>query len=170
MRPQLLDWIRRAVAALRVAFGCWPFIYTSGRVWNDTDTDCLGDPPAPDLVECPLWLSHYGLRTRLPAVIPPTPTALAVPTPWQDAWMAHQTQGDALGAPGFTATVDIDRWRYAQLGDTGGHVAWFQAKRGLTADGVFGPATRDEVLRVQAAAGLAQDAVLGPAAFCAVAW
>lgn len=167
----VLDWVRRAVAEMRRLFGCWPIIYTSGRVWNDTDADCLANPPAPDLVSCPLWLARYAYATRQPAVLPPPDGAPPpVPTPWGDEWHAHQDQGDALGVPGFTATTDVDRFRVAKQGDHGGHVAWYQRKRGLVADGAFGPATAADVKAFQTSRGLVADAVIGVGTFCAAAW
>ena len=113
-RAGCLAWLKRAVAAMRSTFGCWPFIYCSGRVWNDDDTDTLGDPPAPDLVSCPLWLARYQLATRLHAVLPPSFPPPTVPTPWGDEWHAHQGQGDAVGVPGLTSTADVDEWRGAR--------------------------------------------------------
>lgn len=171
-RPALLDWIRRAVAAMRKEFGCWPIIYTSGRVWNDHDADCLGGPAAPDLVDCPLWLARYAYKTRQPAVLPPPASLQAppVPSPWGDEWHAHQYQGDALGVPGFTSTVDVDVFRTARLGDLGGHVAWAQRKLGLVADGNFGPKTDAAVKAFQTSRGLAADGVIGPGTFAALAW
>lgn len=170
-RDAIMEWVRRAVAAMQSAFGCWPIIYTSGRVWNDDDSDCLASPPAPDLTACPLWLARYAYPTRQPAVIPPPDgPAPPVPHPWGDEWHGHQDQGDALGAPGFTATVDVDRWRVARQGDSGGHVAWWQRKVGLPADGEFGTETHDEVVAFQRDHGLTVDGVIGAASFCAAAW
>lgn len=168
-RAGVLTWIRAAVAEMRRLFGCWPIIYTSGRVWNDTDADCLGAPPAPDLVECPLWLARYAYATRQQAVIPPLPMSPPVPTPWGDEWHAHQGQGDALGVPGFSATVDVDRFRGAAQGDHGGHVAWAQRRLKVTADGSFGTDTAAAVRQVQASRGLPTDAIIGPRTFCAIA-
>jgi GH25 family lysozyme M1 (1,4-beta-N-acetylmuramidase) len=177
-RAGVLQWIRDAVAAVRRLFGCWPLIYTSGRVWNDVDLDCLGNPPAPDLVECPLWLARYAYKKRQPAVIPPPNLqAPPVPTPWGDSWHAHQDQGDALGTPGFTSTVDIDRWRACELGSSGGHVAWAQrrlksmiAYGQLAVDGAFGPQTLSAVRALQANAGLPTTGAIDPKTFCALAW
>lgn len=170
-RPGVLAWLRRAVAALRAAFGCWPMIYTSGRVWNDSDADCLDNPPAPDLVSCPLWLARYPYKTRIPAVIPPIAIPkLAVPTPWRDQFVAWQCQGDALGCPGFTSTTDIDEWRTAKLGDKGGHVAWLQAKLMVAADGDFGPKTNAALVAFQTSRQIPVTGVLDPRTFCALAW
>lgn len=171
-RAGVLVWIRRAVTALRSEFGCQPFLYTSGRVWNDSDADCLGNLPAPDLVDCPLWLARYPYKTRILAVLPPPSglTAPPVPTPWGDAWHAHQYQGDALGVPGMSATVDVDRWRSAQIGDHGGHVAYAQRKLQLTADGVFGPRTEAALRVLQAARGLPTTGILDIRTACSLLW
>jgi peptidoglycan hydrolase-like protein with peptidoglycan-binding domain len=170
-RAGVLRWLKTAVAALHTAFGVWPFIYTSGRVWNDTDTDCLGNPTADELVSCPLWLARYAYKTRIPAVLPPPVTAaLPVPHPWGDTWFAHQDQGDALGVPGLKATADVDRFRTAVRGDRGGHIAYVQAKLGLTADGAFGPATEAATRAYQTGHGLSVTGAFDLATFCSLAW
>lgn len=172
-REGVLQWIRDAVGAMRATFGCWPIIYTSGRVWNDTDSDCLGNPPAPDLVQCPLWLARYAYKTRIPAVLPPVYAPPPVPTPWGDQWFLHQGQGDALGVPGFSSTVDISVFRTAKRGDKGGHVSWLQEKLKIV-DGygtdVFEGDTEMHVEILQEEHGLVVDGVVGVKTFCAAAW
>ena len=172
-RAGVMAWLRRAVAALRAAFGVAPMIYTSGRVWNDDDTDCLGDPPAPDLADCTLWLSRYPYKTRIAAVLPPPAigsVALPVPTPWGDEWFAWQDQGDAFGVPGFSATADVDTFRVARPGDRGGHVAGYQRRLGLPTTGTYDSALEAAVIAVQRDSGLAQDSVVGPETHCAIVW
>lgn len=165
-----LTWIREAVSAMKKAFGVNPIIYTSGRVWNDTDTDCLGNPPAPDLVSCPLWLARYAYKSREPAVLPPVAVMIPVPTPWGDQWIAHQAQGDALGVPGFSSTTDIDRLRTAALGQTGGHVLLAQQKLGITADGDFGPNTQGAVRAYQTAQKLPDTGQLDLQTIVSLLW
>lgn len=170
-RAGVMKWLREAIAELRRVFKCVPMLYTSGRVWNDSDADCLGDPPAPDLVDCPLWLASYWYTTRKPAAIPPPDgPAPPVPHPWQDEFWIHQDQGDALGCPGFTSTVDISRFHTAKQGDHGGHVSWAQHKMQITADGAFGPVTEAHVQALQRAHGLAPSGVIDPATFAMLAW
>lgn len=170
-RAGVLLWIREAVVMLRAEFGCWPVIYTSGRVWNDTDTDCLGNPPAPDLVSCPLWLARYAYKTRIPAVLPPPVVEnLPVPSPWGDFWIAHQDQGDALGVPGLHATADVDRFRTARRGDHGGHVKYVQSKLAIADDGVFGAVTEAAVKAWQSEYDLPVTGVVDPGTFNSIAW
>lgn len=171
-RAQIMEWIRAAIFELRRLFKVWPVIYTSGRVWNDNDTDCLGAPPAPDLTSCPLWLARYALATRLPARIPPAVVdRLRVPLPWGDQWCAHQCQGDALGVPGLSATADVDRFRSAKFGDAGGHVAYAQRKLGLLQDdGKLGPITSNALKVWQGVHGLDVSGALDVETFCSLAW
>lgn len=171
-RDGVVAWIRRAVTALRASFGCWPIIYTSKRVWCDDDADCLANPTTPDLAQCYLWLARYAYATRKPAVLPPPDAIPAPPCPdqWVDAWVAHQDQGDALGVPGFSATVDVDRFRTARKGDRGGHVARYQRALKVASDGAFGPQTEDAVRRFQVASAIPATGVVDAATFAKLAW
>lgn len=176
--PQLMTWIRTAIAEMRRLFGVAPMIYTSARVWDDTDADCLRSPPAPDLVDCPLWLARYAYKTRQPAVLPPPNGAPPVPSSWY-YWVAWQDQGDALGVPGFSATTDVDEFHVARPGDRGGLVTYLQRKLAHLADpqrgplnvtGVMDGPTVDAVRALQVARGLAPDAIVGPATGVAIMW
>jgi len=169
-RSQVVAWIETAVAEMRRLFGVAPIIYTSARVWDGTDTDCLGSPSTPDLLDCPLWLARYLYPARQPAVLPPPESSPPCPHQWADEWVAHQDQGDALGVPGLSSTTDIDRWRPAKLGDRGGHVTLIQKRLHLPTDGVFGPQTRNAVFNFQAAHGLAQDGEVGIHTGAALLW
>lgn len=181
-RAGVLAWIRDAVGALRSTFGCPPIIYTSARVWDDHDADCLAAPAAPDLADCPLWLARYPYKTRQPAVLPPPATLLPPPTPspwvmaagkWSNrpiAYFPHQYQGDALGAPGFSATTDIDRHCDAKRGDVGPFVAWVQRRLKIAADGDFGGMTENAVKDIQVHRGLPQTGIVDMRTFCAIAW
>ena len=169
-RPQVVAWIRAAMAEMRRLFGCWPIIYTSARVWDGTDTDCLGSPSTPDLLDCPLWLARYLYPSRQPAVLPPPESTPPCPRQWWDGWVAHQDQGDALGVPGLSSTADIDRWRSAKLGDRGGHVSLYQKRLGLPVDGNFGPQTHDAVVACQAKHSLTQDGIVGIRTGAAILW
>ncbi len=180
-RAGIMKWIREAVAELRKQFGCWPIIYTSGRVWDDTDADCLASPPAPDLLECPLWLARYAYKTREPAVLPP-PASSPPPTPspwvavgprWANRTIAcfpHQYQGDALGVPGFSSTVDLDRHASAKRGDVGPLVSWAQRKLKLGADGDFGPMTENAVRDFQSKRIMPSTGVVDLQTFAAMSW
>jgi hypothetical protein len=103
---------------LEDAFGVLPMLYTSARVWDGEDEDSLDADrvPMPDLVDCPLWLARYPYKIRiashhLPAerdglLVPPVPKQLGDAS---DVWF-HQYQGDAVGFPGFSSTVDLNRF------------------------------------------------------------
>ena len=170
--PGVLAWLRRAIAEMERVFGCRPILYTSGRVWNGTDADCLGNPAAPDLIDCPLWLARYPYKTRIPAVLPLPGNLLSppVPTPWSGAWALHQFQGDALGVPGFTSTVDISRFHTLSPGDHDPLVFWYKRKLGLPASDKYDAAMLVSVKNLQASKSLTVDGILGVRSFCAVAW
>ena len=55
--PQLLEGVRAAWKTLRDYYGVPPIIYTSRRVWIEV----LGNLPAPDLAESPLWVKDCPL-------------------------------------------------------------------------------------------------------------
>jgi GH25 family lysozyme M1 (1,4-beta-N-acetylmuramidase) len=54
--PQLLEGMRAAWKTLRDYYGVAPIIYTSRRVWIEV----LGNLPAPDFAESPLWVKDQG--------------------------------------------------------------------------------------------------------------
>ena len=47
------DWILEVAKLMRSAFGAWPGMYTSERVW----TEVLKDHVAGQLINCPLWIA-----------------------------------------------------------------------------------------------------------------
>lgn len=175
-RPDLITWIRDAITALRNTYGCWPLLYTSQRVWDGSDADCLDAPPTPDLIDCPLVLSRYPFKERLPAVTshdlvtqlkdPP------VPLSWDGAWWIHQYQGDALGAVGFSSTVDLNRFHGVGVSSSPsrGNVRWAQRRLKLAETGVFDNITIDALIEFQKSKGLTADAVIGVKTFVALAW
>lgn len=144
-RDELCQWLTDAIVALRDAYECWPIIYTSTRVWDGNDTDCLDGPMGLPISECPTWLAKYAWKTGIPWT---TATGLtpSPPKAWQGVGPAiHQYQGDARRLPGFSATVDMNAYSGSNL------TAWiarrtkdvkaFQRERGLVADGVVGVKT-----------------------------
>jgi GH25 family lysozyme M1 (1,4-beta-N-acetylmuramidase) len=169
---QAVDWVMRAWRTLRDAFGVAPIVYTSARVWKED----LANLPATELAESPAWLARYPFKTRIGAVTergvvsqlawPP------VPPPWGDAsnvWI-HQYQGDALRAPGFGGTVDLNRFRSMARGATGDRVRWVQRRLGRSQSGTF-DADLDKVVRTfQRMSGLDQDGIIGPRTFAALCW
>lgn len=166
-----LDWARAAWTVLRDAYRAPPIIYTSGRVWREE----LRDAAAPDLVESPLWLARYFWSARVPAVrdasafengkkCPP------VPKPWGSAWAIHQHQGDAVKLPGFSATVDMNRFNTLANGSSGDFVKWVQRRLRVPETGMFDQKLTTTVARFQKRKKLVSDGVVGPRTFTALCW
>lgn len=178
-RLQCLDWVHRAASLLEDTFECLPILYTSARVWDGQDEDSLDADriPVPDLVDCPLWLARYPYKLRIAShhrpeerdglKIPPVPVQLGDA---RDVWF-HQYQGDAKGFPGFSSTVDLNRFFPLSRSATPNERArWVQRKLGLKVDGIWGPRTEAAVRKFQTAALLADDGVIDPKTFAALAW
>jgi len=170
---QALDWMRAAWKTVAATYQVTPILYTSARVWHED----LGDLAAADLAESPLWLARYFYASRTTAVRdsgalgsghmdPP------VPPPWGDAtnWWIHQYQGDAIGMPGFGATVDMDRFNTMLKGASGDRVKWVQRRLAAPETGVFDAALNARVVAFQRNHGLATDGIIGPRTFAALCW
>lgn len=168
---EALDWVRAAWTVLRDTYKVAPILYTSGRVWQEE----LRNEPAPDLVESPLWLARYFWQSKRPAVrdarafadgakTPP------VPAPWGNAWAFHQYQGDAIQLPGFSSTVDMNRFNTMTTGSTGDLVKWAQRRLGLKETGTFNAAMSSAVSAFQKKEGLVADAIIGPRTFASLCW
>jgi hypothetical protein len=177
-----------AIDEIRRLLGVWPMVYTSHVEWHDTNglggPKDLGRNAAGQRRDCPLWIKipyrlkarsavdantprdpHYGPNPQDPADL------YRVPAPWQDAgWWVRQYQGDALGFPGFSATVDMDDFVGAKLGDRDPRVAWAQRRLGLTDDGAYGPKTDAAVRALQAARGIPAGPEINLGTFIALAW
>ena len=152
-------------------FGAPPILYTSERVWDGEDADSL-DADASGIdqqfaAECAPWLARYPFRARQP----PMTEAQINSTPWPavpkamgvgDVWI-HQIQGDALGLPGFSSTVDINRFRPMVIGERGTRVSWVQRRIGQVegTPGVFDAAMAESVKEFQRLGGLLPDGVIG---------
>lgn len=147
-RDGLCQWLTDAIIALRDAYGCWPILYTSTRVWDGNDTDCLDGPMGLPISECPTWLAKYAWKTGIPWTASPGPTPTA-PKAWHGQGpFVHQFQGDARQLPGFSATVDMNAFvpplspaSRAWVDRRTDDVHAFQRDRGLVADGVVGVKT-----------------------------
>jgi lysozyme len=166
--PQLLEGVRSAWKTLRDYYGVAPIIYTSRRVWIEV----LGNLPAPDLAESPLWVKDYPYKVRSPAHYDPQPFADGrlnprVPAPWGDAtnWWIHQYQGDALGLPGFSRTVDMNRFNTMVRGAAGDRVRWVQRRLGIPQSGAFDAATERALRAFQNKKGIDADGVINPRTF-----
>jgi lysozyme len=166
--PQLLDGVRAAWKTLRDHYGVAPIIYTSRRVWIEV----LGNLPAPDLAESPLWVKDYPYKLQLPAHYDPQPFAGGrldpqMPAPWGDAanWWIHQYQGNALKLPGFVRTVDMNRFNTAVRGAFGDRVLWVQRRLGIPQSGAFDAAMEKALRALQNKKGIAADGVINPRTF-----
>jgi GH25 family lysozyme M1 (1,4-beta-N-acetylmuramidase) len=172
---QALDWYRELWTAMRTAFGVIPMIYTSGRVWAED----LHNQMAPDLATSPAWLAKpwpWKVRTTAQRDISKAFSGGAydpqVPIPWGGGnWWLHQYQGDAINWPGFSNTVDCNRFNLMKLGVApGSRVSWVQRRVGTAPDGIYGPATDAAVKAFQAKHKLTADGVIGPVTFAALCW
>jgi hypothetical protein len=134
----IFEDIRQCVLEVEAQFGCSPVIYTSFNQWYD-----LGLPAAPWAARCPLWIkTAYRLSAgkSVDSVAPPEPHLghaekddprgyYRIPDPWANSgWWLQQYQGDAVGFPGFSRTVDISRFQFARQGDEGVQVSWLARK------------------------------------------
>lgn len=168
---EALDWARAAWSVLRGAYKAAPIIYTSGRVWRED----LRSEAAPDLIESPLWLARYYWKARTPAVRDAAKFANgahkpSVPDPWGDAWMIHQHQGDAIQLPGFSSTVDMNRFNTLLEGSSGDAVRWAQRRLRLQETGKFDKSMSGAVVSFQRASKLVEDGIIGPRTFASLCW
>lgn len=136
-------------------------IYTSARVWGDV----MGGLPSAAFGACPLWLKvPYAWNARNPPHLESRPARWATPAPWRQAssagtWML-QFQGDALGLPGATSTVDLNGF----LAPVNGWAGELLKRAGFsTCQGVV-----ESTRRFQAAHGLVTDGIIGPKTFAAL--
>jgi hypothetical protein len=158
-------------------------IYTSHVQWHDSNG--LGGPDHPDLDGVYLWIkTPYRLAARqgqdLWPVTPPHVGRLAgdpfdywrVPTPWVDqSFWLQQYQGDCLGFPGVSNTVDLSLWNSLSpnWGDLS-RIYWLEKKLGLQTSGTWTQKTTDALKAFQTSRGLFADAVIGPKTFAALCW
>jgi len=166
------DWILEVAKLLRSAFGAWPGMYTSNRVW----TEELKNHAAGQLVNCPLWIAKpwpWAVNTPVhldgaPGYSPTTIAAFGDTT----GWFLYQFQGDGTGMPGFApGAVDMNRANLAKRGSKGTIVRWIQVRAGqLAVDGDFGPKTEARIKQVQAAYALTADGSVGVDTFTLLSW
>lgn len=172
---QELEWVHRAWQAMREIYGVPPMLYTSDRVWRED----LHNLPAGAMVDSPLWLAKpWPQDVRTPAQLGGDRFASGkldpvVPQPWGAGnWWIHQYQGDAYPAPGFTSTVDINRFRLMRIGESGARVAWVQRRLRMPSGtpAVFDGDMMRRVRAFQSDRHLVVDGVIGPATFAKLSW
>ena len=163
-------WILKVAKLLRAAFGAWPGMYTSERVW----TEVLKNHAAGQLINCPLWIAKpwpwpVGSPVHLDGAPGYNPTTLPE---FNHGWMIYQYAGDATGTPGFTpGATDTNRVNIVKRGAKGGTVTWIQARAGnLVVDGDFGPQTEARIKQLQAAYALDADGIVGIDTFTLLTW
>lgn len=168
-RDALCQWLTDAIVALRDCYGAWPMIYTSTRVWDGADTDCLDAPMGLPVKDVPLWLAKYPWKTGIPWVANPGPTP-AAPKAWggdiESPWF-HQYQGDARQLPGFSSTVDMNVFMMPRGGE---RVMWVQRRLKITETGQLDGPTVLAIKAFQSFAGLVPDGQVGVKTFAALSW
>lgn len=168
-----LEYVHRAWTVMRSIYGAAPMLYLSDRVWRED----LHDLPAGEMTDSPLWLAKpWPWRVRTAPQLSQRPFDSGnydptTPRPWGwGNWWMHQYQGDAIGLPGFTQTVDLSRFHVMRQGEIGIRVAWMQRRLGWPVTRTFDADTAQRVREFQASHGLVTDAIIGPKTFARVAW
>lgn len=172
---QAIDWTQRAWAALVRAYNTPPMVYTSARVWSED----LGNPSIPAMAESPPWLAKpWPWMVRTVARINPDDLKLLgsgkydpkVPPMWNGIWWIHQYQGDAVYFPGFSSTVDVNRFHEMRPGEIGARVSWMQRRIGRKQTGVYAADDVAAVKALQTKNGLIADAIIGVKTFAVISW
>jgi peptidoglycan hydrolase-like protein with peptidoglycan-binding domain len=179
-QTEAYDFVVDLATELKLALGVAPMIYTSHVEWCDTNG--LGGPPTFPF-DCPLWIKipYHLAAHRAPDTTPHADPHLGfaswdkadlyrIPPPWEKSgWFIRQYQGDAVGLAGVHQ-ADLDDFQITWQGDTGPHIMWLQRKLGVTADGMYGPATATKLEDAQRTHGLEPDGIVGLHTFCVLAW
>ena len=164
------DWILEVAKLLRSAYGAWPGMYTSDRVW----TEELKNHAAGQLINCPLWIAKpWPWPVKSPVRLDGAPGYKPTTIPeFNDAWSIFQYQGDGLGMPGFApGAVDMNRVNVVKRGAKGATVEWIQARAGnLAVDGDFGPQTEARIKQLQTAYALTTDGIVGVDTTVLLSW
>ena len=156
-------------------FGSQAGYYGSQRVIDTTDTDTLAGAANAVLANRWPWIARYPFAAHQPPHLAAIDQLPGSPVPAchgdQDAWLCWQPQGDAIGFPGFSSTVDVDRWHYFSQASPQGTFRWRRYAKALGVDASCSPAEMDAAIRTfQARAGITVDGVLGPAGHAHIGW
>lgn len=166
----IIAFLEDFVTAVKTVFGCWPIIYTSARVWDGTDTDALRGPKSWIPTKCPLWDKTAYIRAarqKDPGVVPTGRPKMPA------AWMksdspgcdCNQFNGDVVDEPGFSATIDTNRFltlsRANATAEDAGRINSFAAKLGVVANGVWTDEFDAKVRELQTSFGGQADGVIG---------
>lgn len=159
LTPQAaLNWVEDAAILLGN-----PMIYTSARVWAED----LKNRPAEALGHLPLWVkTPYVVRARQPVTLAGLAADVSsglIPPPWHGRAWIQQFQGDAVGFPGFSSTVDVNR--FLPYRDTPGDTSHHDPR----ADWVHSRLAGRSIQAYQEANGLVPDGVVGPKTFAVLA-
>lgn len=166
------DWILEVAKLLRSAFGAWPGMYTSERVW----TEVLKNHAAGQLANCPLWIAKpWPWAEHTPVHLDGAPGYNPTTIPeFGDStnWIIYQYAGDATGMPGFSpGATDTNRINLVKRGAKGTIVRWIQERaNNLTVDGDFGPLTETRIKQLQATYALTADGIVGADTFTLLMW
>ena len=169
---QYYEWILEVAKLLRDAYGAWPGMYTSNRVWFEE----LKNHAAGQLANCPLWIAKpWPWPVRSPVHLDGAPGYNPTTIPSfgdSSSWVLYQYAGDAIGMPGFLpGTTDTNRVNIVKPGTNGTIVKWIQARAGnLVVDGIFGPKTEARIKVLQRSYGLGADGIVGIDTFTLLTW
>lgn len=192
-QAEAFAFLLELVAEVRKQAGVSPLIYTSHVQWHDDNG--LGGPDNAALDGCPLWVkTPYRLRAgqpldavaaRLPHVgsTPDDPNSYwRVPLPWERQWWwIQQCQGDAVGLPGFDATVDINHFHELSASSTSEapRIRWLQRQLcvvgkpysgPLNVTGIWDTDTEYALRAFQVAHGLPVTGLVNIATFASLCW
>ena len=151
--------------ALKAHYGVAPIIYTSARVWRDD----LGNAPADDLTESPLWLARYffkpgpggARRVRLRERQARSARSAAV------GRRRQLVDSPVPGRRGEVPRISDRQRRHEPVqrrfkGARGARVRWLQRRLGIAESGRFDAATERAVRDFQDDNDLVSDGIIGP--------
>lgn len=181
--PAAIARFREAIAqAMHDEWGCWPAEYSSARVVDGTDIDCLHGERSWTAERCTMWCkTGYRLGYNQPPDEHPPKGTPKMPRQWAapggaGAWL-NQYQGEVIQFAGFLGKVDLNRFLYLRRGDVDpNRITWVQlgllgwnrtpgSDARLTVSGLWDDATDRELRQFQRDNGLDADAIIGPRTF-----